>query len=97
MSSKQDLLDYIINEVQKKTDQDSSSLKKHMKIFDWGFFAKLFGKEKRLIREVTQVVTEYLDGISSEDGDILPLDTYLRAIGIDGYKIMMKIKEYKRV
>ncbi|MBD3407954.1 MAG: hypothetical protein GF411_17675 [Candidatus Lokiarchaeota archaeon] len=95
-SSRQELVDYVVKEVQKKIKQDPSAMKKHMRIFDWGFFAKLFGKEKRLIREVTQVVAEYLVGIRSDEGDILPLDAYLRAMGIDGYKIMMKVKEYRR-
>ncbi|MFW9918242.1 MAG: hypothetical protein ACFFED_01470 [Candidatus Thorarchaeota archaeon] len=76
-----------------KAERDPSAFKKHMMLFDWGFMAKRIGKEKRFEKEVRDVVLEFLNGQSA---DVPPLDTYLRALGIDGYEIMMKIKDHKK-
>ena len=69
-------------------------MKKHMSLFKWGFLSKRFGKEKRFQREVEEVVLEYINGNGS---DVPPLDAYLRSLGIDGYEIMMKIKDIKKL
>lgn len=64
-----------------------------MLLFKWGYMAKHHGKKKRFEHEVHDLVIEYLNG---QDSDVMPLDAYLRALGIDGYEIMMKIKDYKK-
>ncbi len=92
-SAEQQILDYITEKVMTKAENDPVALKKHMMLFEWGFTAKRIGRQKRLEREVRDVVLEYVNGKGS---DVPPLDAYLRALGIDGYEIMMKIMAYKK-
>ncbi len=88
------LLDVITDRIYAKAEANPAAMKKHMSLFKWGFLAKRFGKEKRFQKEVEEVVLEYLN---SSGSDVPPLDAYLRALGIDGYEIMMKIKDIKKL
>ncbi len=86
-------IDSITETIIDRADRNPAALEKHMLLFKWGYMAKHHGKEKRFEREVHDLVIEYLNGRNS---DVMPLDAYLRALGIDGYEIMMKIKDYKK-
>ena len=90
----QQLFDVITDKIISKAESNPSAMKKHMSMFQWGFVSKRFGKEKRFRKEVEEVVLEYING---QQSDVPPLDAYLRALGIDGYEIMMKIKDIKKL